>query len=507
MTTSSAQADPAADSGRVFSPNPSELLRRVLQNTFWLLNSSLLVRALNLLRGVILARLLVPDDFGLFGLASVVIGFTAIFSDVGAGVFLIYRQDKVEDHADTAFWANLGIATALAAGVAATAPLVSRFYGRPDLVPVLCILALSSWLQTVFTIHRNLLRRELRFRPIAVIDALVTLASFGIAVGLAWGGWGVWAFVLSNLLGNAVNALLLCFAAGWYPRWRFSRQSLSALAPFSGWFLGQAIVWYLVLNLDNLLVGKFLGMGELGVYGLAYNYALLPVTLVAGSLGGVVFPELARLLPVPLQFWSSYFQISRLIAGIVCPIAAVLVVATPDLFPVLFGPKWNAAILPFQVLAAYGAVRCVWADPFPALGRFDLSFWLGSAACLLSFLGIYLGLSWGNVGVAWAVLIVGGATQLSALYVATRSPAKLMAGFRNVMPYFVTASIAASFALGVRYLCLSRFREQKVFLALLTGLIIFGVYALVFRTDLRNLVSAAWYSTKRHPDVASLKVS
>ncbi len=490
MTTSSAQVEPAADSGSVSVPAPSELLPRVLQNTFWLLNSSLLVRALNLLRGIILARLLLPDDFGLFGLASVVIGFTAIFSDVGAGVFLIYRQDKVEDHADTAFWTNLGIATALATGVAVTAPLVSRFYGRPDLVPVLCILALSSWLQAVFTVHRNLLRREFRFRPIAVIDALVNVASFGIAVGLAWGGYGVWAFVLSNLLGNAVNAFLLCFASGWYPQWRFSRRSLSALAPFSGWYLGQAIVWYLVLNLDNLLVGKFLGMSELGVYGLAYNYALLPVTLVAGALGGVVFPELARLLPFPSQFWPAYYQSSRLLAGAVLPIAAALCVAAPDLIPVLFGSKWNDAILPFQIIAVYAGVRCLWTDPFGALGRFDLSFWLGAATTVLSFFGIYLGTRYGLAGVAWAVLVVVGGSHVAALYVGSKSTARLVEGLRNAAPYFLTATVAALVGLGARHLCMTWVSSRKELLALVTTTTVFAVYVLVFRRHLHRLATA-----------------
>src|ERR1700722_17946979 len=103
------------------------LLPRVLRGSFWMLNSSLFGRALNLARGVILARLLVPDDFGLFGLAMIVVGFTAVFSDVGAGAFLVSSQDRIEEHVNTAFWANLGIATLLASGVVGATPFVARF--------------------------------------------------------------------------------------------------------------------------------------------------------------------------------------------------------------------------------------------------------------------------------------------------------------------------------------------------------------------------------------------
>jgi len=275
-----------------------ELLLRVLHSAFWMLGSNVLGRALNLARGVILARLLVPDDFGLYGLAAVVIGFTAMFSDVGAGAFLVYSQENLKDHVDTAFWANLSIATVLASGILGAAPFVARFYHRPDLVPVLAVLAFSLWLQTAATVHRNLLRRELRFRSLAVIDGLISLAAFVIAVTLAWRGYGVWSFVLSALLSNAISAVLLFYAYDWIPRWRFSKRSFHALAPFSGWYVAQALAWYMTLNIDNLMVGKFLGIDALGIYGLAYNYALLPLSFIGISFVAPTVKRTASATPV-----------------------------------------------------------------------------------------------------------------------------------------------------------------------------------------------------------------
>jgi PST family polysaccharide transporter len=444
-----------------------------------------------LVRGVILARLLLPEDFGLFGLASVIIGFAAMFSDVGAGVFLIYRYDDIDKHADTAFWVNLGIATLLGAGVIGTAPLVSKFYGRPDLVPVLALLALVLWLQTISTVHRNLLRRDLRFRSLAGIETLASITSFVVAVGVAWSGYGVWAFVLSALAENVVRLFLLGYASRWLPRWQFSSRSFAALVSFSGWYFSSAVVWYLVLNMDNLLVGKFLGMEALGVYALAYNYALLPVTLIANALGNVIFPELARLHQNPSQFWSAFFQTSRLLIGSVCPIACALLIAAPDLFPVLFGSKWNASILPFQILAAYGIVRCLWVDPFAALGRFDLSTWLALVISVLGSLAIYVGLYYyGTVGVASAVLIFVGGAHFAALYVASGSGKRLVEGLRNAAPYLVTAISATVFALCIRYLFVRWISDRKELLALITITAVFAVYGMVFRQRLRHLVTA-----------------
>jgi O-antigen/teichoic acid export membrane protein len=296
--------------------------------------------------------------------------------------------------------------------------------------------------------------------------------------------------VLSALAENVVRLFLLGYASRWLPRWQFSYRSFAALVSFSGWYFSSAIVWYLVLNMDNLLVGKFLGMEALGVYALAYNYALLPVTLIANALGNVIFPELARLHQNPSQFWSAFFQTSRLLIGSVCPIACALLVAAPDLFPVLFGSKWNDAVLPFQILAVYGMVRCLWTDPFAALGRFDLSTWLALVTSMLGIFGIYVGLHYGIAGVAWAVLIVVGGAHVAALYIVSKSGARLMEGVRNAAPYLVTAVGATVFALCIRYLFVRWISDRKELLALITITAVFAVYGMVFRQRLRHLVTA-----------------
>ncbi len=493
MTASFTNAGQATADLSLTDSHARNLLHRALRSTFWLVNSSLFVRALNFARGIILARLLLPDDFGLFGLASVVVGFTQMFSDIGTGMFLLYRQESIEEHADTAFYANAGIATLLAAAVAATAPLVGRLYGRTDLVPVLVVMAFALWLQAVSTIHRNLLRRALRFRVMAGIDAVMNLTTFVAAVGLAVQGFGVWAFVLSTVAGNLVSLVALFWAYPWRPGWHFSRPSLAAMAPFSGWYLGQAIVWYVVLNIDNLLVGKFLGIPALGIYGLAYNYALLPITLIAGSLGTVVFAELARLLPNRTQFWRAYHQFSRLLAAGACPIAFALSVSAQDLLPRVFGPRWNAAIIPFQILALYGVIRGMWIDPLAALGRFDLSFGLAVASAAASLLGILAAVraGLGTSGVAWVVLIVGAVSQLGALLLATRSWRKWFEGIRMVSPFIAVGACSALAALGLRRLYLSWFGYQGTPIVLLTLLTVFGIYAVVFRSYLRELLGIA----------------
>lgn len=477
----------------------SQFLSRVLNSSFWMFNSSILVRALNLLRGIVLARLLIPEDFGLFGLASIVIGFTTIFSDIGAGSFLMYKHKSKDEDIDTAFWVNLVTATLLSVGIVFLSPLVSKFYNESRLIPVLVVLASALWFQIISNIHRNLLRRELKLRSIAFVDALVSIVVFVIAILLALRGSGVWAFVFSTLTGNIVNVLLLWYASRWLPKWRFSLGSFKVLMPFSSWYLGQAVVWYFILNMDNLLVGKFLGMNELGIYTLAYNYALMPVTLVANSLGNVTIPELARLKPGSLEFWDAFYKVSRILVGSVCPIACTLIITAPDLFPLLFGSKWNSAILPFQIIALYGIVRCLWVDPFSALGNFKLSFWFGLIANILCFVGIYLGLHYGIIGVAWAVLIVIGCVHILALYVGSNSIARFFEGIKNAIPFLLGAVSATLVAVFVRHLFLFFVSDRKELLVLVSTVTLFLVYGIVFKRYLLEIFALITKRVSREP--------
>ena len=236
---------------------------RSLRNVLWMSSSSVISRILNLARGVILARLLTPFDFGVYGLGVSIVGVKERLSDIGTGSFLVYRPKEIAEHADTTFWVNLALSSFLLTLLAAFAPFLARIYREPLLVPVLVLLGLGVWARLNASVHQSLLRTEGRFRALAVIDNCASAAWLAIAVLLAWKGFGVWALVASAVAANVILAAIYIATQGWRPRWKLSRNSLRLLGGFSFWFLGQGIAWYAATNLDNWLVGKYLGMGAL----------------------------------------------------------------------------------------------------------------------------------------------------------------------------------------------------------------------------------------------------
>jgi O-antigen/teichoic acid export membrane protein len=461
---------------------------RSLRNILWMSSSGLVTRVLNLARGIILARLLTPFDFGVYGLAGSIVGIKERIADIGAGTFLVYRPKEISEHADTTFWVNVVLSSAMLALLAAVAPLLARFYRQPLLMPVLVLMGLAAWARINASIHQSLLRTKSRFRALAIIDNCSSAAWLVIAVVLAWKGFGVWALVTSAVVANVILATLLIATQGWRPRWHLSRHSLRQLGGFSFWFLGQGLAWYLFTNVDNLLIGRFLGMALLGIYALAFNYALLPVTVVGNAIGNVAFAELPKVYDRPEVFWSTYVDFSRVSALLGSGVAFAALVAAPTVFPLIFGHKWDASIMPFQVLSVYAAVRCLWLDPFLAWGKFRLSCLTGFASVVAAAVLIGLSTKFGLVGIACAMLILQMAFNVTALWVTARSWRPLFDTARATLPYLAGGVAASIAALAFRHFVLSGRIELSLANGALTIVLFLCLYGLLFRAGLSNVV-------------------
>ncbi len=462
---------------------------RSLRNVLWMSSSGVITRALNLTRGIVLARLLTPFDFGVYGLAGSIVGIKERIADIGAGSFLVYRPKEIAEHVETTFWVNLTLSSLLLGILAAVAPLLARLYRQPLLTPVLVLMGLATWARINASIHQSLLRTESRFRALAVIDNASSAAWLVIAVALAWKGFGVWALVASAVAANAILAALLILTQSWRPRWRVSKSSLRQLSGFSFWFLGQGIAWYLVTNLDNLLVGRFLGMALLGIYVLAFNYALLPISVVGNAMGNVAFAELPKLYDRPEEFWASYVDFSRVSALLGSAAAFAALVAAPTIFPLVFGHKWDAAIIPFQILSVYAAVRCLWLDPFLARGSFRLSCLTGLASVVVAAATIWFGMSFGLMGVACAMLAVQVALNVAALWLVSRSWATVERAARTCLPYLFGGAVAAMAGLSLGYLALGTRPEWKAIATMLISLAAYaGIFGLFFHADLKTVL-------------------
>jgi O-antigen/teichoic acid export membrane protein len=275
---------------------------------------------------------------------------------------------------------------------------------------------------------------------------------------------------------------------------------LSSFRPvfsFAGWFTAAALSWYLVTSVDNLLVGKLLGIAALGTYVLAYNVAWIPVMLVLTPAASVIFPRLAAFQTHDREFWDLYESSSRFIATVGIPVCAAMAVAAPDLVLWLFGPQWSPAVVPLQILLAYAAIRLLIVEPYNALGRFTASSAVGSVTLLVEMAAIVIVTSrWGIVGAAVAVLGVAGGAHFLGL-VLCGAPAALWRRLHASIGTIVATAIAVILGLAATRLAASAFPElaRHFPLAALSGMVVFGILAFMSRTYVVTL----WKDIRRAP--------
>ena len=387
----------------------SSLTHRTLDGMLWTGGGKAARALLQILIIAVLSRLVSAVDFGVLSAALVVIGFSQIFARLGLGPALVQIPDLEPRHLRAAFTLSVLTSFAWAGGLWLAAPAIAAFYRIPQVEPVLRALVWMFPLSGIAVVSGSLLQRELKFRWLAQREVASYLFGYGVVgIALASAGWGVWALVWGNLAQAGVNtALLLLGRPPSFSLWP-DRRSLGELTYFSGGFTIGRIANYLATQGDNLVTGRWLGAAALGVYGRAYQLMAVPSMLFGDVLDNVLFPSMARLQGDKARLGTAYIRGISLIALAMLPASAVLVILSPELIRVVLGPRWDAVVLPFQILASCMLFRTSYkmSDSLSrATGSVYRRAWRQIVYATLVIGGAWIGTHWGVAGVAAAVSI------------------------------------------------------------------------------------------------------
>jgi O-antigen/teichoic acid export membrane protein len=389
--------------------HPRSLTHRAIGGMVWAACGNGAVALLKAVVLVLLTRLLSPADFGIVSAALVVINFSLNFSQLGLGPALVQRHALEPRHISTALLASTGFGLLTAALIWAAAPLVADFFRMPHLVPVLHWLSLVFPIAGLATTPESLLLRELRFRAIANRDVLAYGLGYGVVgVGLALLGHGVWALVIAQLAQVVLRTVILLLVS---PALLQSRPTWRSFVELIDYGIGQSIArvgMILANQVDNLVVGRWLGAIPLGYYSRAFQLVTLPTALIGDVLDKVLFPTLSRVQDDVRRLGAAYLQGTAFLAVITLPAGIVAALLAPDLVPVLFGPRWEGLVPPFQVLALGMMFRTGYrmSDSLSrATGKVYRRAWRQWLFAALVFLGAWVGHYRGLTGVATGVLI------------------------------------------------------------------------------------------------------
>jgi len=276
------------------------------------------------------------------------------------------------------------------------------------------VMSLNFPLKGLTAVPRDLLRRDLRFRPLTVASGTAVFISGAAAVIVAAVGGGVWALVIYSVAESAVTLVTTWVAAGRAhlasPRLRFHRNEFRDMLAFGTSVSGYKLLYYLQLSLDNLIVGKVLGATALGYYGLAYRLMLYPVQRVGEVVASVTLPAFATMQDDRDRLRMS-FQRGISLIGVVCfPFSLLILVAAPLLVPFAFGSQWTPAVTTVQILALNGpriASSKLNGSVFQAVGKPSWDTWIAMLSLALYALGFSIGVRFGITGMAVAYTIVG----------------------------------------------------------------------------------------------------
>jgi teichuronic acid exporter len=383
--------------------------RKLAQGISWTGAIKGLSQLLSWASTIVVARLLSPEDFGLVAMAAVYLGMTALITEFGLGTAIVALRDLSEE-----LLAQLH-AVALLVGVAAfvTSCLVavplSRFFGAPELTAVVVVLSCSLVLDSLRTVPTALLARALRFKFLALLEALKAIVAVSLTVGLAALGAKHWALVLGNVFAALVVTLLLLALR---PQ-RFARPRVAALRStltFSSQLLLGQLTWYGYTNADFLIAGRVLGKIALGEYTLAWTMSSTPADKIMAIFGRVIPMLFAAVKHDSKALRRYFFLFTEVLANLVVPAALGLALVASDFVLLAFGAKWSAAILPLQLLCCYLPVHVLAVLLAPVLhvkgdARYPLRMGLYALAVLPP--AFYLsGTRWGTVGIAAVWLVV-----------------------------------------------------------------------------------------------------
>lgn len=353
--------------------------------------------------GIVLARLLTPRDFGLVAMVTIITGFATVFAEMGFGGALVQKKDIEELHLSSVFWLNLGVGILLTILFIVGAPLIAQFYEEPLLVPLTSLLSFNFLISSVIIVQRTLLTKSLDFRKLSIIEIVAVIIAGGIAIILAYAGFGVWSLVIQALLISAIMAVLLWVFSAWYPKLRFSWHAVKELFGFSTSLFATQTLDYTVRNIDYVLIGRFLGPNPLGIYSRAYSVMLFPLANISRVLTRVMFPSFSIIQENTQRVKNIYLKLTQVIGLFAFPIMLGIFVTAYTFVLVIFGEQWLEMVPILRILCFVGLIQSIVSlngNLYLSQGRADLQFKIGLVLRINLILGIAVGLRWGLIGVA-----------------------------------------------------------------------------------------------------------
>lgn len=375
----------------------------------WTFIAGIAQRIISLGATAILARVLAPADFGLFGLAFVMIEALGLFKAFGFDSALVRRKDDIDKACNTAFFLIPPIGIILYIILFILAPMGAKFMGNHSLTNVVRALGFVFIVGCLGKVAQNVLYRDMKFKYKSIGEIVSALLYCSTAVILALNKFGIWSLVIAYILKTISQISLDWYFSGWKPKFEFDKEIAWDMFHFGKYIIGSSIVYYLYSNLDAIVIGKMLGVTMLGYYVIAKNTSNFLNSYFLEKVGYVMYPAYSKIQNSQEAVTAYLLKILKYISIIVFPFAIGFSLFAPEIIHLVFGEKWLPATNILRILAFAGIFNSLGTAIWPiflARGKSKADFQVNAVQVSIFFvLVIPLIAKLKLVGVGLAVLI------------------------------------------------------------------------------------------------------
>ena len=409
---------------------------------------------LNLAAAAILARLLLPEDFGLVGMVLAVTGLLGLFTEIGLSNATVQSETVTHEQVSNLFWINVALSVLTALGCLAIAPAVAWLYRDSRVVDIMLAMSLTFLLTGSTVQHQALLIRQMRFRSKVLIEVVSMLAGALTGCGMALLGFGYWALIGMQLC-TAGSALVMTWRTSrWRPSWPRRYTGVAPLLRFGVHLSGSELIGGLAAGMDSILIGRFFGPTPLGLYNRANVLLARPLQQLLTPVSAVLIPVLSRLQGDAERYRRTFMRTYDILALAIFPFSAVCLALSEPLVLLILGPEWIGAVPLFAgfTLVAMSlplSLAASWLFVSQGRGRDLLDAY--TVLSIVTVIAVVVGLRWGALGVVLTLAIVSLFVRLPILYhlAGRQGPVRsvdLWGSFLSHLPCWVGAYATATLA-------------------------------------------------------------
>ncbi len=380
------------------SNSTATLRQRAVRGGAVVLAARLLAQVFQWAVTLFVARLLLPDDYGMMTTGTLFLGLADMLAEAGVSRALVQKQELTDDDLAQGFTLSLLLSAGLYAVLFLVAGPAAAYLQRPDFALFLQVLALVLFLVPYRSVAGAVLERELLMGKTSAVQLAGAAAQAALVLGLALAGAGYWALAGGSMAARGLEVLVLGYASGWRPRLARPARAAAGLLRFGVHVSLCSMLWFIYSNADYAVLGALLGPVALGYYAIAFQLISMPVQKLTAAANQVMYPVYCRLQDDRPRLRNWYLRLMVLQNFVAMPALVGMALIAADGLPLLLGEQWRPAVLPFQLLCPVGVLMVVGQALSPllyALGRPDIHLRY-TALCVAVYPAAFAAAAWGR---------------------------------------------------------------------------------------------------------------